>query len=233
MNEKEEISNIPSTKKYKKVIFLLLVIAVFAGLMYASISFFGLGGGNKIAAKVNGNNILRSELQKRFEQDTQRAASQGIDTSSPEIAKQVKSRILEELINTELLVQAAKESGIEVSQEEVDKEADFVKEQLGGQEALSSRLSEVGMSESEFKKEVLRQLMIQKYLLENIDIDSTKATEDEINLAYKQASSVSDNIPPLSEIKDQVASQVSIDKQQKLLEALIEKLRSNANIEIL
>jgi len=137
------------------------------------------------------------------------------------------------LINTELLVQASKKSGIEVTQEDIDSEIASVKKQVGGEEVLSKRLSDVGMSEDEFRQEVSKQLMIQKYLLKNIDIDSTKATEDEINSAYKQASEVTDNIPPLSEIKDQIATKIATDKQQKLLNDLIEKLRSGASIEIL
>jgi len=94
MEEKEEKNNTSATGKYKKAIFLLVAIVVFAGLIYVSVSFFGLGEGNKVAAKVNGNQILQSELQKRFDQDKKTAVSQGVDTSNPETVKQVKSKIL-------------------------------------------------------------------------------------------------------------------------------------------
>jgi parvulin-like peptidyl-prolyl isomerase len=234
MSEKEETNNTSDVKKSKTTLFGLLAVVVVAVLVYISVSVFGIGDGkDSIAAKVNGEIILQSELDQRFDQDTKRAIAQGIDTSNSEIAAQVKLRILEELINSKLLIQAAKKSGIEIDSDTVDSEIALAEQQIGGKEALLAQLSEVGMDEDEFKEEVFNQLMIQQYLLENIDIDSTVATEEEIVLAYEKASAATENIPPLSEIKEQISGQITVGKQQKLLDALIESLRKDAEIEIL
>lgn len=231
-NESEEIKSDSGIKKYKKTLIALAVIVVFAGLAYLAVNTLNLGGGSKVAANINGVDILQADLQKRFDQNTQQAVSQGVDTTNPEVASQVKSQILKDLINSELLTQAAKEAGIEVTQSDVDSEVALVEKQIGGKEKLLEQLKKIGMNEDAFRKEVLNQLTIQKYLLENIDVASTEATVDEIASAYKQASASTDNIPPLKDVKEQIAKQVSIEKQQKLLDSLIEKLRSKAEIKI-
>jgi len=233
---KEETSNVSGIKKYKTILLGLLAVAVVAGLIYIVGGISG-GGGDKdgIAAKVNGENILQSELQQRFDQETQRAISQGIevDTNNPVITAQVKSRILEDMIDTKLLLQTAKESGVEIDSDAVNSEITLVEQQVGGKEALLAELLKVGMDENEFKEEVLNQLMIQQYLLENIDVDLIVVTDEDIALAYEQASAVQENIPPLSEIKEQIDSQLTGEKQQELLSTLIESLRAEAKIEIL
>jgi len=233
---KEETSNVSGIKKYKTILLGLLAAAVVAGLIYI-VGGISRGGGDKdgIAAKVNGENILQSELQQRFDQETQRAISQGIevDTNNPVITAQVKSRILEDMIDTKLLLQTAKESGVEIDSDAVNSEITLVEQQVGGKEALLAELLKVGMDENEFKEEVLNQLMIQQYLLENIDVDLIVVTDEDIALAYEQASAVQENIPPLSEIKEQIDSQLTGEKQQELLSTLIESLRAEAKIEIL
>ncbi len=214
--KKEETDDTPKVKKPKIKLFVLLGAIVIAGLIYLAVAIFGIGGGG-VVATVNGENILKSELEQRFNQDKQRAISQGVDTSNSEVAEQVKSRILQDLINNKLLLQAASKSNIEIDSDTVDSEIALIEQQIGGEEALLAQLSEVGIDEDEFREEVLNQLILQKYLLENIDTTSITATDEEISLAYKQASATSENIPALSEIEKQIRNQVVIGKQQKLI----------------
>lgn len=229
MNTQNESTN-PKKSKTKWIVLLLAI--VIAGIIYVAISVLGLGGGGSVAAKVNGEKILQSELQQRFDQEKQRAVSQGVDTSGSEISEQVKSKILQELINTKLLLQAAIESGIKIDTDAIDSEIASIEQQIGGREALLAQLSEIGIDEDKFKKEVLNQLILRQYLSENIDLSSITATEEDISLAYKQISSTSDNVPPLSEIKEQIKKQIVLEKQQKLLNVLIESLKAKAKVKI-
>lgn len=233
---REESSNVSGVKKYKTILLGLLAVVIVAGVAYSVMNVSRVSDNkDSIAAKVNGENVLQSELQQRFDQETQRAISQGVevDTNNPVITAQVKSRILEDIINTKLLLQAAKESGVKIDSGAVNSKITLVEQQVGGKEALLAELLKVEMDENEFREEVLNQLTIQQYLLENIDVDLIVVTDEDIALAYEQASAVQENMPPLSEIKEQINSQLVGEKQQELLSTLIESLRAKAEIEIL
>lgn len=233
---REESSNVSGVKKYKTILLGLLAVVIVAGIAYSAMNVSRVSDNkDSIAAKVNGENVLQSELQQRFDQETQRAISQGVevDTNNPVITAQVKSRILEDIINTKLLLQAAKESGVKIDSGAVNSKITLVEQQVGGKEALLAELLKVEMDENEFREEVLNQLTIQQYLLENIDVDLIVVTDEDIALAYEQASAVQENMPPLSEIKEQINSQLVGEKQQELLSTLIESLRAKAEIEIL
>ena len=235
MNEKEEIKegseNVSIFKKYKTIILGLSAVIIIAGLAYTA-STFGINGDNNAVAKVNGEIILKSELQKRIDQDKQVAVSQGIDVSDPKVQEKVESKILEEIIDGKLLIQAAKEAGVKIGEDEINTEVDSIKKQIGGEKEFSAKLSEFGITEDEFRENILNQLTIQKYLLDKLDVSSVTATEEEIKEAYKQASDVQKNLPPLTEVKGQVKDQVIKDKQQKLVDEAIKSLRSKAEIKI-
>ncbi len=223
------IASVLGIKKYKIVLLGLLTITIIAGFVYAALG--GIGGGDAkdgVVAKVNGESIFQSEFDQHFNQEMQ-----GIDTSNTDAVSKIRSQIIEELIDNKLLTQAVLDSGIEIDTETVGAEVALMEQQIGGREAFLAKLSEIGVSEDKFKEDITNQFMIQKYLLDNVDIDSVTVTEKEIMSLYNNITANQDNVPPLSEIKQQISSQIIQNKQQELVGSFIQSLRINADIEIL
>ena len=71
-----------------------------------------------LIATVNGEVILRSEFQRRLDQEVQAA---GIDAQGSEQLEAFKQAVLQEMVDRRLLLQAAKAAGVSVSAEETDR----------------------------------------------------------------------------------------------------------------
>jgi len=223
-NKKEETSKTPWIKQYRTPLLIALVVIIIA-IVYAVSSFSSTGGA---VAKVNGESILQSEFDEHFKQELK-----GVDESDTEALVRIKKQIVEELIDNKLLSQAANKSGIEVTQEDIDAQTSLIEQQIGGRESFLKQLTELGIDEDKFKSDIKSQLIIQKYILENVDISSVSVTDDEVTSFYEKIKTTQDNVPPLSEIKQQIIDQITLEKQQELVMELIKSLRSSSNIEIL
>jgi len=231
MNEeqttKKEITKTTWVKKYKTLLLILLAIIV-AGLIYIAVNTVDISGSkNGIAAKVNGETISQVEFDIHFKQD-----SQGIDPSDSDAMSRLKSQVMDELIGSKLLVQAASKSGIKAPVEDIDTQISLIEQQAGGREVFLARLSELETDEDKLRLDIANQIMIQEYLLENIDTDSINVTNEEISSLYEKASAVQDNMPPLSEVKEQIIEQIKFEKQQKLADELVKSLHDKADIKI-
>lgn len=80
------------------------------------------GGASDVVATVNGSEISRQEFDTAWERTMYQANEQGI--RSPLQYAEFRSRIFQELVQSRLLLQAAKEMGIDVSDRKVSAEVD-------------------------------------------------------------------------------------------------------------
>jgi peptidyl-prolyl cis-trans isomerase C len=86
----------------------------------------------------------------------------GVDYDSPE----VKTEVLESLINQELLFQEARRQGFKVKEETIDTQLEKAKEQYGSGAAFRNALAAVNQSEAELRQQLRRYLMIQELVHE-------------------------------------------------------------------
>ena len=232
MNEKqttteEKAIKTKSLKKYKAV-FLTLSVVIVAGLIYIAINTEKTTDTkNDIAAEVNGEAISKTEFDRHFEQD-----SRGIDPKNTKAVSQLKTQVMDEMIGNKLLVQAASKAGIKATKEDIDAQISLIEQQAGGKETFLARLAELEIDESKLRLDIGNQIMIQEYLLKNIDLESIIVTDEEISSLYEKVNSVQDNLPPLSEIKQQITEQIKFEKQQELADSLVKSLRNEADIKI-
>ena len=132
------------------------------------------------AAIVNGEEISMKDFQTRLKQrlEFHRKTAEKVDE------KRIKNAVIQEMISEKLLVAAAKDNGIEVTDEDVQKAIDnFIKAQ--GKDKLDAYLKKWNISEDKFKEQVRNQLMINKLIKKLVPDDSI--TDKDMKEYYKNA----------------------------------------------
>ena len=220
----------------------LIPIVIGALIIFAGTWFYLSGGDNKesktasdsidILARVNGEEINKEAFET--------AKAQFITAQNTEVASldeetlnQMDTQVLDSLINNSLVQQAIKESKVKISDEDVDAQINLIKSQFEDEAAFLKVLSEQGISETELRSQVALDIATRIYLESALDLDSIIVTEEEIEALYQQESSVNKDLPALSEVKDQIETFIVQQKQQELFSLHIQKLREEADIEIL
>jgi peptidyl-prolyl cis-trans isomerase SurA len=113
---------------------------------------------SRIAAIVNDEIITTGQLDR--EMDRLSAENTGRESLSDEKRLELKKELLSSLINDVLVDQRAKKLGIEITEEDVDKAIADVQRQNGiDREQLKAALEAEGMTYSEYRTKLARQLL--------------------------------------------------------------------------
>ncbi len=225
----------------------LVVLVIGAGLAYALEQqgrintgvFDAIGSVIKpapLAAKVNGTGISLADYDKNLAQLNNAAVQQGADIANESIAKEIKTQAIDVLVNTELLRQEARKGGAEVTEADIDKRYQEIVTSIGGEEKLAAKMTELGITTESLRKDIEGEILIQGHLATAVDTSSIKVTEDDLKAAYAQISGTAATgvtVPPLTEIKTQLETQLKTNKEQELVNAYITTLREGATIEVL
>lgn len=198
-----------------------IVLAV-ALLIVASlvVNLGGSSDSSAVIATVNGENIMQGEV----EQIKQAAAQQGqqLDNESA----------LEQVINQRLILQEAQNSGYVVSVEEAESDIEMQLSQQGRTlEDVKSELSTQGESYDEVIKNYAEQLSIQNYI--DAEVEVPEVISDEAMQFYEQNKAQlgqGGEAPAFEEVEGQIVSYLESQKQQQEISALLQELRSSANI---
>lgn len=187
----------------------------------------------EVAAIVNGHEIDRATLDRSIEQVTGTYAAQGIDTSGEEASAAIREQALTALINRQLMIGAATDAGLTASDEEVEAEFQVAVENVGGTENLTTALSDIGMTEADLRADIANDVIINKYLEENLGFKALTVTDEEVKTAYDAAAaSNAEEVPALEDVEELLRNQLLMEKQQELIGAELERLRAAASIEI-
>lgn len=128
----------------KKIILAALVIAILAGILFATRSWY-------LAAVINGKPIFRWDLNAVM---TQRFGQQS----------------LEGMISESLIEEEGKKQNIEVTATDVTQKEEEIVKNLGGGVKLEDLLKFQGITKADFDQQVKLQLLVQKILGRDIDI---------------------------------------------------------------
>ncbi|MFY9648242.1 MAG: SurA N-terminal domain-containing protein [Terriglobales bacterium] len=141
-----------------------------AGLIAASsLLLLALGacnrdsGGGDVAASVNGRKIYRTEVDKYYSNQTAGSDQQ----PTGEQAVSLRLSILNELIETEILMQRAEKLGLLATDEEVDRKLNEIKSPYTAEE-FNKRLQDKKISLEDFKRDLKRSLTRDKVLNKEI-----------------------------------------------------------------
>jgi parvulin-like peptidyl-prolyl isomerase len=117
-----------------------------------------------LAALVNGNPIHLADYERELGQyEASLPLLRGIDPNSPEGQAELaeaRAWILDWMITEELIVQAASQSGVVVTDEDVDSVMNEIAEESGGREALDAKLAELGETYEIHKEKERRGLIV-------------------------------------------------------------------------
>jgi FKBP-type peptidyl-prolyl cis-trans isomerase (trigger factor) len=185
---------------------------------------------NDPVARVNGEEISQQELTTQYEQVVLSYQQQGMAINE-ENQVQIKRHVLDQLVNTMLISQAAGEAGFTSSEDEVQAQLAQIKEQYGDEEKLNQVLEMNNLTIASLEKIIKQDLTINKYLVSTIEVPSV--SDDEIEERYKQYEQQTENMPKLEEIKAQLEDELKSEKNQEAIAELVNKLKETSQIDIL
>jgi peptidyl-prolyl cis-trans isomerase SurA len=160
---------------------LALTMALASALISATLSgCSGNESGSDVLAKVNGEKILRSEVEKYYANQT--AGSP--ESPEPDQAASLRLSILKQLIDDEIMMQRARKLGLLATDEEVDaKFAEFKAPYT--QEEFQKRLQEKKLTADDFKRELRRTLTVEKVLNKEIT-SKINITDADVNNYFNE-----------------------------------------------
>lgn len=232
--------NTTSGKKGKKlslvttVVIVLLLLGVGAYFLLGSDDndATGQGGGNAVVATVDGVEITQQQVNERIERNRTALETQGTDLANAETRALIEEQIINQLVNEALIVAAATEAGIEVTEAEVDTEYANIQARFETPELFESELENNLFTEQSLRANIERELITQKYIDQMTADAEIEVTDEEVQTLYDQVAAQNDTVPPLEEVRDQVEGQIRNQKLAALIDQLISDLRADADIVI-
>lgn len=221
-----------------------IVSMVVAVVVLALAGYFVFRGGDKTetpapvvesVATVNGVAIPKATYETQLATSIATFKTQGVDVENAESLAQIKTQVLDDMINNELVSQGITVAGITASTEEVDKQLKAITDQAGGQEKLLGELAKANLTEAQLRENVTRQVAIQAYLAANVNIAGVTVTDAEVTEFYteyakSQKAAGVKTVPTQKELTDQIKQQITLNKQQALVNEFIAALRAKATI---
>ncbi len=224
-DEDDEISLDFLKDRRNQIILGVLAVAAIA----VFIIFSNTGGTNQqnVNQQVNPNKVL--------------ATVEGAEITQAEV-NSIKQRAgprqnvsdqqaLESAINQEVLYQKAKQEGFVPTNREVKQRVNESLQQQGQTlQQLKQRLQSQGTSFEDQLSNYKRQLAVQSYLQDALDIKNV--TDQEARNFYQQYNQTSQQpIPPYEQIKPQIVSRLEQQKRQQAIQSLIEQLKPQFDIQ--
>ncbi len=191
-------------------------------------------GSDTAAIIIDGYEIDRATVDRSIEQITGTYTAQGVDTSGAEAAAAIKEQAVTALVNRQLMINAATEAGVAATDEEVEAQFQVALENVGGQENLASALAGIGMTEEELRADIKNDVLINNYLEDKLGLAELSVSDEEVQAAYDAAAaSNAEEVPPLADVAELIKNQLLLEKQQQAISVELEKLRAEAEIEVL
>lgn len=138
---------------------------------------------DKVIAAVNGKEIRAGKVYEVAALNLVNLMAQG-RTLSEEEEKNLRMQVLEMVINDELMAQEAEQLGLEVTDDEIDAQLATLREQHGTQAAFDQVLADAGLGAEEFRAEVARRLLSQKFV-QTVTRD-LQVTDEEAMAVYEE-----------------------------------------------
>lgn len=198
----------------------LLLALVLAGAVVTACALPGGSGGN--AALVNGKTVSMSDFntQVRIVQDSM--VAQGVDPKTEDgkaTIEQMRSDILSQMIDIELMRQAALKEGIAVTDADVNARMAEIKTDAGGDEAFKKSLTDAKLTEAEFRTLIVRDQIIYERLYDKVASTLPKTAEQvhARHILVDTEKSAQDILARLNKGEDFVAlaKELSTDTQSK------------------
>lgn len=206
--------------RQKRFITIFALVACFLMGTIASFSPAKAGKDEKVAV-VNDHIIYMSNLNEEMSRYERQLASAG-QVLNEEQQAEMRSNVLDGLINRELLKQESEKQGIEIGAHEVDQEMATLKERFPNEEGFRMALSQMEIDEETLRQQFSQDLAVQKL------IDTQVAHKVEVT--PEEAKSFYDSNPELFKSPEMVrASHILVKVEPQATSA--EKAKAREKIE--
>jgi peptidyl-prolyl cis-trans isomerase SurA len=159
--------------------FRLLLTALFAGsLLLVSVGCSTKLAGNDVAATVDGRKIYRADLEKQYENQTAGSQQQPVG----EQATSLRLSILHQLVDYEILMRRAEKLGLLATDDEVERKLNEIKSPYTKEE-FEARMKERKLTLDDFKRDLRRQLTVEKVLNKEVT-SKINVTDQDITNYY-------------------------------------------------
>lgn len=193
----------------------------------------------EIVATVNGVEVLQKDYLEAFNQMKLSYEQQGVDFTSEEgiaLIAQIEESTMDRLIQKEVLVQATKDAGVSVSEEEAQAEIDNIKSQYPTEEDFEKVLDENQLTEETLLELFIEEMSIEAYIKSNIEVeeitDAEALEQFELYLAQIEGTEDETQAPEFEEIKDALKDQMRQGREQEKIYEFIDQLIEESDVEI-
>ncbi|MCX5852184.1 MAG: peptidylprolyl isomerase [Deltaproteobacteria bacterium] len=198
------------TTKMHRIIFMIVM------LVFAASPALSAGKDTSVAV-VNGTPISKATFDREYNRVRQGLAQSGQTPTDAQLP-QIKNRILDNLIDVELLYQDSKKQGVKVDDAQVNTRIEAVKKQFPGDAEFKKALEKTMITEKDLREQLKREIAIKQFIDTKIGKNIT-ATEKEAKEFY-------DKNPQTFKQPEQVkASHILIKVDEKADKATKEKAR--------
>jgi len=141
---------------------------------------------DKTIATVDGEVILMSEFEKRAKPVMEEYEKFLTGPDKEMKVKDLKEKILDQMIDEKILIREAKRMKFNVSRKEIQDGIEEIKKRFGAEEEFNQELAKQGLTEEKFKDQVKEQIMVIKLIDQEIKNKVAAPTDSEIEDFYKQ-----------------------------------------------
>ena len=174
-----------------------------------------------LVASVNGTSITEADIQMETNRIQLQAKTMGQPIDDTMMGA-MREKVIQSLINREILFQQSKAKGITIDAIEIDSQMDQIKQRMQSDQPFESQLAEMGISMEAFRYQVIQATAIQK-LLEMDVYAQTTVSEKEARIFFE-------NNPQFFKKPEEVkASHILI--QIKTEDSIEQKLEARQKIE--
>jgi peptidyl-prolyl cis-trans isomerase C len=135
-----------------------------------------------LAARVNGTGITVQQMEGAFDESLKEKKLHLLQLRDPNRVKGMKREILDQLIDQELLWQAAEKKGVVVSDKEVDAAFSQARGKFKSEERFKLRLEEEGYTEEAYRELIRKKLSGDRYA--DSIAGSAKVSDKDIHAFY-------------------------------------------------
>jgi len=167
---------------------LLIIVAVAISLFAGPVRADETASSGKEIASVNGKAISKSQYERRLSVFKKRAAHKGGPLDDTALTT-VKNRILENLIDAEVLYQQSQKEGIKVDDQAINEQIEKMKKRFSDETAYKKAIERMHVSEKEFRTEIQRALAINQLIDTNVRQKIT-VTDEESKKYYNNNSNL-------------------------------------------
>ncbi|MHB9154118.1 MAG: peptidylprolyl isomerase [Endomicrobiales bacterium] len=142
---------------------------------------------DKTVAIVNGEAIMLSEFDKIASPIIEQYKQAAPETEkTPEKIKELKQKLLDQMVEDKILKQQAQKSKIRITKRELEEGVNQVKKRFANEAEFQSELKKENITTGQFEKRIEEQLMVMKLIEQEIKAKTPQPSEQEVKAYYEK-----------------------------------------------